>query len=605
VKLITIVLILLGPTFLLSNWNRNPTNINNTTYYQNLHQVCGHDALVRIGDILYALTPYHSNREALWKSMDSGESWNMYWHNNIGSFSSSLIRGKNGFIYLFYRENGHINMLKFHFLDQAPPSSVVIASPPGSSSHGLYFNVTSTVDSEGRLFVAYSSESATISLSDDIYVTVSNDEGSTWSSQQIIKFADSDDSFYHPHLAAAYDDEIYCVVSSFQNDPREMWVLRSTDHGVTWPQDVLINSGVIVNPHILTRGNDELWVFAQSKESAYQGLVYNRSLNNGVNWTGWTLIDSTCGYADPTAALLDDSTTIVVSFRGDNGTGQFGTLCGESCRQRIAMSSDLGITWSIPQYLDSLEQVGTQSRLRYQTWFSGGGVLEYSWMQYEGNSTRTPIYYNKNIDLNILNSTRNDTGAYPPVILNIPNQTITEGDTFESILLDSFVIDPDHSNDQIIWTFSGNNELNVSINQERVALINLPTINWNGSEAIRFKATDPEGLFDEDTVTFLVTPISGFFAGNDLIPSTYILAQNFPNPFNPNTKIKYGLPKTTNLKIEIYNLLGQRISKLVDSQKKAGYHEVKFDATHFSSGVYIFILQSREIKIVKKMVLIK
>jgi Big-like domain-containing protein len=95
----------------------------------------------------------------------------------------------------------------------------------------------------------------------------------------------------------------------------------------------------------------------------------------------------------------------------------------------------------------------------------------------------------------------NDT----PVVANIPNQTIAEGASFAAIDLDSHVTDVDDPDADITWTYSGNSELTVSIDANRVATITTPAADWNGSETITFRATDLGLLFDEDTVTLTVS----------------------------------------------------------------------------------------------------
>ncbi len=83
------------------------------------------------------------------------------------------------------------------------------------------------------------------------------------------------------------------------------------------------------------------------------------------------------------------------------------------------------------------------------------------------------------------------------------NQTIAEGGSFATILLDNYVSDADHSDADMSWTFSGNIELGVSI-VDRVATITIPDVYWNGSETITFRATDPGSLWGEDSATFKV-----------------------------------------------------------------------------------------------------
>jgi hypothetical protein len=71
-------------------------------------------------------------------------------------------------------------------------------------------------------------------------------------------------------------------------------------------------------------------------------------------------------------------------------------------------------------------------------------------------------------------------------------------------------------------------------------------------------------------------------------PKQYELFQNYPNPFNPSTKIKYDLPKAGKIKIEIFNLLGQKVATLLNEQMPLGSHEVEFTAKDLPSGVYLY-----------------
>ena len=75
------------------------------------------------------------------------------------------------------------------------------------------------------------------------------------------------------------------------------------------------------------------------------------------------------------------------------------------------------------------------------------------------------------------------------------------------------------------------------------------------------------------------------------IPTEFALYQNYPNPFNPLTKIQFTLPKKGNVVITIYNNLGQLVEVLFDGTKQIGYHEVSFNGSSFSSGVYFYVIK--------------
>lgn len=96
----------------------------------------------------------------------------------------------------------------------------------------------------------------------------------------------------------------------------------------------------------------------------------------------------------------------------------------------------------------------------------------------------------------------------PPVVTDIPDQTIAEGASFTTITLDNYVSDVDNTDAQMAWSYSGNSALTVTIDVNRVATISIPNTEWNGAETITFRATDPGALWDEDASTFTVTAVN-------------------------------------------------------------------------------------------------
>jgi hypothetical protein len=75
------------------------------------------------------------------------------------------------------------------------------------------------------------------------------------------------------------------------------------------------------------------------------------------------------------------------------------------------------------------------------------------------------------------------------------------------------------------------------------------------------------------------------------VPGIFSL-RSYPNPFNASTTIRYGLPEQSDVRIEIYNILGQRVVTLFDGNRQAGYHTVTWRADHYPSGVYFSRLQA-------------
>jgi hypothetical protein len=76
------------------------------------------------------------------------------------------------------------------------------------------------------------------------------------------------------------------------------------------------------------------------------------------------------------------------------------------------------------------------------------------------------------------------------------------------------------------------------------------------------------------------------------VPSRFALEQHYPNPFNPSTTIRYGLPHKSGVQLTVFNTLGQQVTPLQNREQEAGYHEVKFDGNGLSSGVYFYRIQA-------------
>ena len=91
----------------------------------------------------------------------------------------------------------------------------------------------------------------------------------------------------------------------------------------------------------------------------------------------------------------------------------------------------------------------------------------------------------------------------------------------------------------------------------------------------------------------------------EIVPTKYEMSQNYPNPFNPSTTIRLSLPKETQLKINIYNMLGELVETLAEGTYEAGYHKVTFNASNLPSGAYIYRIESDAFVRVKKMLLLK
>ena len=99
-------------------------------------------------------------------------------------------------------------------------------------------------------------------------------------------------------------------------------------------------------------------------------------------------------------------------------------------------------------------------------------------------------------------------------------------------------------------------------------------------------------------------------AEEEITPASYVLGQNYPNPFNPMTTIEYSLAQRSHVRLDILNILGQRVRTLVDREESSGTHRIEWDGKSddgrsVSTGVYLYRIQTDEFTRTRKMLLLK
>ena len=113
-----------------------------------------------------------------------------------------------------------------------------------------------------------------------------------------------------------------------------------------------------------------------------------------------------------------------------------------------------------------------------------------------------------------------------------------------------------------------------------------------------------------DTVSIFWKAIVSYFSPTSIdeqliSPNEFHLFQNYPQPFNPATTIKYQIPKTSKVILKVFDVLGNEMETLVDQKKSAGIYEIDFDGTGLTSGIYFYSIKTKEFTDTKKMILLK
>ncbi len=120
-----------------------------------------------------------------------------------------------------------------------------------------------------------------------------------------------------------------------------------------------------------------------------------------------------------------------------------------------------------------------------------------------------------------------------------------------------------------------------------------------------FEVRNVVGTVGVDRFDLFEVTTSTSIGNRNELPDGYALSQNYPNPFNPSTSINFTLPVNADVRLVVYNVLGQRVAVLADGVYSAGVHTVRFDAAALSSGTYLFRLETGNHAATRKMTLLK
>ncbi len=242
---------------------------------------------------------------------------------------------------------------------------------------------------------------------------------------------------------------------------------------------------------------------------------------------------------------------------------------------------------------DSL-QFNTYATDQYEKEFSG--TTNYSWSVSAGTIDSTG-YFRADSNQQVVTITATETNSNMTATANINVQPHTNIATIITIYPDSITVP---INGTVQFYAKGKDANGFEINFNKNWISTGGTIDSLGY----FTAGDTDGEYfvkvkdtlsgTEATAKVIVsTPTS--VETERIIPEEYSLNQNYPNPFNPSTTISYGLPFESKVKIEIFNILGQRVDMIANGIESAGLHSSLWDAKHLASGIYIIRINAASI----------
>ncbi|MCB9207934.1 MAG: T9SS type A sorting domain-containing protein [Ignavibacteriales bacterium] len=144
-----------------------------------------------------------------------------------------------------------------------------------------------------------------------------------------------------------------------------------------------------------------------------------------------------------------------------------------------------------------------------------------------------------------------------------------------------------------------------TVNLEAIAMEGWKFKNWIEDSTI---------ISVDSVYSFILNTSRSFIANFDMVtmvndfnevPTEYTLYQNYPNPFNPKTIINFALPEANNVKITLYDMLGNNVEVITNAFYREGIHQITYSAEHLSSGIYLYTITAGDFKTTKKMILLK
>lgn len=244
------------------------------------------------------------------------------------------------------------------------------------------------------------------------------------------------------------------------------------------------------------------------------------------------------------------------------------------------------------------------------------------WLNYSSASRSE----NSNLTVSVVENT--NTGSDSEINTNfdasdfysVPRDIIVNGSAENPVGVDSLFIPADSTVEVSIetvfsydltpysFTISDDSKIDINPVSEKPFVFAFTANGFNGDEIeVDIADTAQKTLDLQKSIVVVLTNPTGVNNEEeaDGLPVEFTLQQNYPNPFNPSSTIRFGVPEASEVRLEVYNMLGQRVATLVDSRMAAGWHTVTFDAAGLSTGTYIYQIRAGNFLQTRKMLLIK
>jgi photosystem II stability/assembly factor-like uncharacterized protein len=472
-------------------------------------------------------------------------------------------------------------------------------------------------ESEGGRIIAGGAATLTTSFDQAMYST---DGGDTWAVSTMEDSADLD-----------FNDISMVTPMIGYSAGEDYRVMKTTDGGASWFR---------VTDPVTSTSDAETCYFVDENTGYVFGVLDDgyKTTDGGTTWsvlttgitatmrgsyfldanTGWVVGSSgTCLYTTDGGATFTPqdpaSTTTLYDIWMVNAN--VGYLCGST--GTVRKTTDGGTTWvdidpnlftSDPTLYDiefRNEDNGMAAGSTGRTYFTNDGGATWTFE----NTSMSTIY-----EVAIENTSPDTSAAY---ICGTSSYVMRNSLVIVPVELAGFTASVRGSDVTLNWqTATETNNMGFEIERREVDAdwVQLGYIEGKGTttETSTYSFVDKNVLAGTYNYRIKQIDFDGSFEYYNLqnavevgVPDQYRLTQNYPNPFNPTTKITYSVPVDGFVSISIFNILGEKVTTLVNANVKAGHYEVTFDAAGIASGMYLYRMESGDFISVKKMMILK
>lgn len=401
-----------------------------------------------------------------------------------------------------------------------------------------------------------------------------------------IKISNSDSNAKFPSIASQ-GNYVYISWTESKNGNNEIYFRRSTDGGNNFLPELRLTNNIKNSDYssIAVDGNNLYIIWMDDRDNNNE-IFLKKSTDFGFSWgNDIKLTNNSANSMYPSIAVNGTNIHVVWSDNRDQNTEIY-----------YKVSTDGGINWFNDNRLtyditnSVIPSIALNENIIYVVWTDERDFVEQIYFK---RSTDNGATWSNDIRL----TNTNYAASEPNVCVSSNNIHIVWEDTRN--LYPNFDIYYKRSTDYgTTWT--NEVKINSSIGSSR-----FPFVTFSNNYIYAIWHNNRTGNWEIYHSFNPIGNLVGIYSNNNFTLENYFLLQNFPNPFNPSTTIKYNILKEGFVKIYVFNNSGKEVMKLVNERKIAGNYEVKLNATNLSSGIYFYRIDLGSFFETKKMILIK